>query len=207
MDEYHFTGRQSMTKVVVHISMSLDGLITEPNESVENPLGDDPGRLHDWMFGAKSDDDAKVLDEIFATSGAVLIGRRMFDVGEKPWGDPPPFHMPVFVLTHEQRNSIPKKGGTTYHFASGGIADALAQARAAAGKKNVGIWGGAKIVQQYLKAGLVDEMQIHLIPVLLGEGVRLFEHMGRERIELRLTRTIETPGATHLRFAVVRGSA
>ncbi|HEY3935762.1 MAG TPA: hypothetical protein VGL65_14205 [Gemmatimonadales bacterium] len=127
-----------MTRVVVGMSMSLDGFITEPDESARNRLGDNPGQLHNWMFGARTTEDAGLLEEKFATSGAVVIGRRMF--GEKPWGDPPPFHMPVFVVTHEQRAPIPMKGGTTCHFASGGIADALSQARAAAGEKDVAIW-------------------------------------------------------------------
>ena len=127
----------------------------------------------------------------------------MLDVGFKPWGDPPPFGMPVFVVTHEARDPLPMQGGTTYTFVSDGIESGLAQARAAS-DKNVGIWGGANIVRQYLKAGLLDEMQIHLIPVLLGNGVRLFEDLGPERIELRRISSIETPSATHLRFEVVK---
>jgi dihydrofolate reductase len=193
-----------MGKVVINMSMSLDGFITEPNEVVGNPLGDDPGRLHDWMFDAKTETDAAIVDEIYASTGAVLIGKRMFDVGFEPWGDPPPFGMPVFVVTHEARDPLPMQGGTTYTFVSEGIESGLAQARAAAGDKNVGIWGGANIVRQYLKAGLLDEMQIHLIPVLLGNGVRLFEDLGPERIELILLSSIETPSATHFRFEVVK---
>ena len=193
-----------MGKVVINMSMSLDGFITEPNEVVGNPLGDDPGRLHDWMFDAKTETDDAILDEIYASTGAVLIGKRMFDVGFEPWGDPPPFGMPVFVVTHESRDPLPMQGGTTYTFVSDGIESGLAQARAAAGDKNVGIWGGANIVRQYLKAGLLDEMQIHLIPVLLGNGVRLFEDLGPERIELRRISSIETPSATHFRFEVVK---
>jgi len=165
-------------------------------------LGDDAGRLHDWMFDARTDADAEVLDELYARTGAILVGRRMFDVGVGPWGDPPPFHMPVFVLTHEVRDSIPRQGGTTYTFVTDGIEAGLEQAKAVAGEKDVGIWGGAKIMRQYLRAGLLDEMQIHLIPVLLGDGVRLFEDPGPERIELERTRTIGTPSATHLRFTV-----
>jgi dihydrofolate reductase len=193
-----------MGKVIINMSMSLDGFITEPNEGVGNPLGDDPGRLHDWMFDAKTETDAAILDEIYTSTGAVLIGKRMFDVGFKPWGDPPPFGMPVFVVTHEARDPLPMQGGTTYTFVSDGIESGLAQARAAASDKNVGIWGGANIVRQYLKAGLLDEMQIHLIPVLLGNGVRLFEDLGPERIELRRISSIETPSATHFRFEVVK---
>jgi dihydrofolate reductase len=193
-----------MGKVALHISMSLDGFITEPNEGVGNPLGDDPGRLHDWMFDAKTETDAAVLDEIYASTGAILIGKLMFDVGFEPWGDPPPFGMPVFVLTHEERKPLPMQGGTTYTFVTDGIEAALELARAAAGDKNVGIWGGANIMREYLRAGLLDEMQIHLIPVLLGGGVRLFEDLGPEPIELRRTSSIETPSATHFRFDVVK---
>jgi dihydrofolate reductase len=196
--------RARMGKVTLHISMSLDGFITEPNEGVGNPLGDDPGRLHDWMFDAKTETDAAVLDEIYASTGAILIGKRMFDVGFEPWGDPPPFGMPVFVVTHEEREPLPMQGGTTYTFVTDGIEAALELARDAAGDKNVGIWGGANIMREYLRAGLLDEMQIHLIPVLLGGGARLFEDLGPEQIELRRTSSIETPSATHFRFEVVK---
>ncbi len=192
-----------MPKVTSEISMSLDGFITDPNASVGTPLeGNDPGRLHDWRFDAKTDADVAIVDEIYESTGAVLIGKRMFDVGFEPWGDPPPFGMPVFIVTHEKRESLPMQGGTTYNFVTDGIEAALELARVAAGNKNVGIWGGANIIEQYLKAGLLDEMQIHLIPILLGRGVRLFEDFDPEGIELRRTTSIETPGATHLRFEV-----
>ncbi len=193
-----------MSKVHCDISMSVDGFITGPNEGVEKPLGDDAGRLHEWMFATKTDADAEVLDEVYARTGAILMGRRMFDVGVAPWGDPPPFERPVFVLTHEAREPMPMQGGTTYSFVTDGIEAGLRQATAAAGEKDVGIWGGANIIRQYLTAGLLDEIQIHLIPVLLRGGVRLFDGSSRQRIELERTRTIETPSATHLRFEVVR---
>ena len=127
----------------------------------------------------------------------------MFDVGFEPWGDPPPFGMPVFVVTNEQREPLPMRGDTTYTFVTDGIEAALEGARAAAGDKNVGVWGGANIMRQYLKAGLLDEMQIHLIPVLLGGGVPLFEDLDPVGIELRRKSSIETPAAMHLRFDVV----
>jgi dihydrofolate reductase len=194
-----------MGTVTSDISMSLDGFITDPKAGVGTPLeGNDPGRLSDWMFDAKTEADAAIVDEIYASTGAVVIGKRMFDVGFEPWGDPPPFGMPVFVVTHEEREPLPMQGGTTYTFVTDGIEAALELARAAAGDKNVGIWGGANIARQYLKTGLLDEMQIHLIPVLLGGGVRLFEDLDPEGIELRRTSSIETPGATHLRFDVVK---
>ena len=194
-----------MQKVTTEISMSLDGFITDPNASVGSPLeGNDPGRLHDWRFDAKMETDAAIVDELYASAGAVLIGKQMFDVGFEPWGDPPPFGMPVFVVTHDEREALPMQGGTTYTFVTDGIETALERARAAAGDKNVGIWGGANIIRQYLKAGLLDEMQIHLIPVLLGGGIRLFEDFDPEGIELRRASSIETPGATHLRVDVVK---
>jgi dihydrofolate reductase len=194
-----------MGKVVSEISMSLDGFVTDPQAAVGTPLeGEDPGRLHDWRFDGKTEADAAIVDEMYASTGAVVIGRRMFDVGFEPWGNPPPFGMPVFVVTHEEREPLPMQGGTTYTFVSDGIQAALDQARAAAGDRNVGIWGGANIIKQYLRAGLLDEMQIHLIPVLLGGGIRLFEDLDPEGIELRKASSIETPSATHLRYEVVK---
>ncbi len=195
-----------MSKVVCEISMSLDGFITGPNVRVGNGMGDGGDRLHDWMFGAKTTTDAKFVDDKFASTGAVVMGKRMFDVGFEPWGDPPPFRMPVFVVTHEERDPLPMQGGTTYTFVTDGIEAALELARAAADDKNVGVWGGANIIRQYLEAGLLDEMQIQLIPILLGNGIRLFEGLDPEGIELRRTSSIETPAATHFRFEVVKTS-
>ena len=193
-----------MSKVTSEISMSLDGFIAGPNVRVGNGMGDGGDRLHDWMFDAQTETDAKIVEEIYASTGAVVMGKRMFDVGFEPWGDPPPFRMQVFVVTHEERDPLPMKGGTMYTFVTDGIEAALELARAAASDKNVGIWGGANIIRQYLKAGLLDELQIHLIPILLGGGIRLFEHLDPEGIELRRKSSIETPAATHLHFEVVR---
>jgi dihydrofolate reductase len=195
-----------MGKVISEISMSLDGFVTGPNVRVGNGMGDEGDRLHDWKFDAKTETEDAIVDEIYASTGAVLIGKRMFDVGFEPWGDPPPFGMPVFIVTHEQREPLPMQGGTTYTFVTHGIEAALELARAAAGDKNVGIWGGANVIRQYLKAGLLDEMQLHLIPMLLGGGLRLFDDLDPEGIELRRTSSIETPGATHFRFEVVKGN-
>jgi dihydrofolate reductase len=194
-----------MAKLTADISMSLDGFVTDPKASVGTPLeGNDPGRLSDWQFDAKTETDAAIKDERYASTGAVLIGKRMFDAGFEPWGDPPPFGMPVFIVTHEAREPLPMQGGTTYTFVTDGIEAALELARAAAGDKNVGVWGGANTITQYLKAGLLDELQIHLVPVLLGGGIRLFEDFDPEGVELRRATSIETPGATHLRFDVVK---
>jgi dihydrofolate reductase len=148
--------------------MSLDGFVTGPNVGVGNGMGDDGDRLHDWRFDAKTETDAAIVDEIYESTGAVLIGKGMFD------------------------------------FVADGIEAALGLARAAADDKNVGVWGGANIIREYLRAGLLDEMQIHLIPIPLGDGIRLFEDLGPERIELRRTSSIETPSATHFRFEVVK---
>jgi dihydrofolate reductase len=196
------TSEESVTKVVLDISVL--GRVQSPGRTRVSgiPLGDDDGSLHAWMFSAGSDADHEVLGELYATPGAILMGRRMFDVGVDPWGDAPPFHMPVFVVTHEPREPMPMKGGTTYTFVSTGIEDALRQAKGAAADKNVAIFGGAGIFQEYLKAGLLDEMQSHLVAVVLGDGVRLFDHLGAEQIELEKTRAIETPSATHLRLTI-----
>jgi dihydrofolate reductase len=193
-----------MGKVTAEISMSLDGFITGPNVGVGNGMGDGGERLHDWKFDAKTETDVAIVDEINSSTGAVVIGKRMFDVGFEPWGDPPPFGMPVYIVTHQAREPLPMQGGTTYTFVTDGIEAALELARAAARDKNVGIWGGANIMRQYLKARLLDDMQLHLIPALLGGGVRLFEDLDPKGIELRRTSSIETPGATHFRFELVK---
>ena len=156
------------------------------------------------LSGGKTDRDAEVLDESFKTTGAVVMGRRMFDVAEGPWGDNPPFHMPVFAVTHDAREKVFKEGGTTFTFVMEGIESALKQAKGVAGDKDVSVAGGANIIQQYLKAGLMDEIQIHLVPVLLSEGIRLFEHLGTEKLEQERTRVIESPGVTQLRFNIVK---
>ncbi len=193
-----------MGKVTCDISMSLDGFIAGPSVRVGNGMGDDGDRLHAWVFGGNTETDDAIVAEKNASPGAILIGKRMFDVGFEPWGDPPPFGKPVFIVTHEAREPLPMQGGTTYTFVTKGIEAALELAREAAGDKDVGVWGGANIIQEYLKAGLLDEMQIHVVPVLFGDGTRLFEQLGGRRIELTRTSTIDTPGATHLRFSVQR---
>jgi dihydrofolate reductase len=196
--------RMNMATVIVDMSMSLDGFIAGPKDD------DQPDRelevldrLHDWMFPPKGNFQ-EIERERFKNVGAVVMGRRMFNLGQEPWGDDPPFHRPVFVLTHQAREPLVKKGGTTYFFVTQGIESALAQARQAAGPKQVIVMGGANAIQQFLKAGLLDELHLHLVSVLLGEGIRLFEHLGAEPIELEQLSVIEAPGVTHLRFRVVR---
>ena len=205
-----------MNKVIADMSMSLDGFITGPNDGVELPLGEGGERLHQWLYdlaswrerhgldGGKANHDAEILDEAFRNTGAAVMGRRMFDCGEGPWGDNPPFHMPVFVVTHHARETLVKEGGTTFTFVTDDIESAFKQAKAAAGDKDISVAGGANIVQQCLSAGLLHEIQIHLVPVLLGAGRRLFDHTGTEQMELERTRVIESPGVTHLRFRVVK---
>jgi dihydrofolate reductase len=197
-----------MGKVTANISVSLDGFIAGP--------GDDVDRLHQWLYdlaswrephgleGGERNRDAEILEEGFKATGAILIGRRMFDLAEGPWGDTPPFHMPVFVLTHRPREQLVKQGGTTFTFVTDGIESALQQAKAAAGDKDVGVGGGANVIQQYLKARLLDEIQLHLIPVLLGSGIRLFDHLGSAPPELESTEVVASPRVTHLSFRVVR---
>ena len=215
-----------MPKLTLDISMSLDGFIAGPNQSLEQPLGDGGERLHEWAYvlaswrephgldGGETNADDDVVAESLGTTGATLMGRRMFSGGDGPWeddpnadgwwGDEPPFHMPVFILTHHARETVTKHGGTTFTFVTEGIEAALEQARAAAGDKDVAIAGGADVAQQYLRAGLLDELQLHVVPVLLGDGVRLFDRLGTEQVALEATRVIESPAVTHLRYRVVR---
>jgi len=192
-----------MGKVSANMSISLDGFIAGPNVSAQHPVGEGGGRLHEWMFPPRGNYQ-EVVDEMFRNVGAVVMGRQMFNTGEEPWGDDPPFHMPVFVLTHEPRPKVVKEGGTIFTFVSDGIASALQQARAHAGDKDVMVAGGANAVQQYLRAGVLDEIHLHFIPVLLGNGTRLFNDLGAGPIKLERTRVIESPGVIHLSFRVVK---
>jgi len=205
-----------MSKVIVDMGMSLDGFVAGPNAGPENALGDGGMRIHQWVFavegwrerqglkGGQTNQDDEVVKEATDHVGAYVMGRRMFDEGEVGWPDPPPFQAPVFVLTNRAREPWVRQGGTTFTFVTDGIQSALEQARAAAGEKDVRIAGGADAIQQFLKAGLIDEIQIHLAPVLLGDGVRLFDQTGPEPVELEGTRVIESPQVTHLRFHVLK---
>ncbi len=213
----------SLSRLRLKISMSLDGFVAGPSQSVENPLGIGGMRLHEWAFaldawrgqhgleGGEVNASTAVVEESLADIGATVMGRNMFgghpgpwNVG-KPWdgwwGDDPPFHHPVFVLTHHARPPLRLKGGTTFTFVTEGIGPALEQARRAAGSKDVSLAGGAKAAQQYLAAGLVDEMEINLVPTLLGSGERLFEGVGDDLHGLELVRTVAAPGVTHLKLA------
>jgi dihydrofolate reductase len=212
-----------MSRLRLRISMSLDGYVAGPRQSVENPLGIGGMRLHEWVFGLAAwrkphgltggevNESSAVIDDSQANLGATIMGRNMF--GGHPggwdrdppwngwWGDDPPFHHPVFVLTHHPRPPLEMKGGTTFTFVTEGIESALAQARVAAKGKDISLSGGAQVAREYLNAGLVDEMFLHVVPILLGDGERLFEGTGNDLHGLALVRTVAAPNVTHLVFA------
>ncbi|HEY7268483.1 MAG TPA: dihydrofolate reductase family protein [Dehalococcoidia bacterium] len=194
-----------MSKVIFDISMSLDGFMTAANRRPEEPVGDGGQQLTAW---AMSDGDAagrKVLEEGIASIGAALAGRETYDTSLPWWGaDGPtgPERRPLFVVTHSAPAKSPEGG--VYTFVTDGIESALKQAKAVSGDKDVCVMGGASIGQQYIAAGLVDEISIHLIPVLFKSGTRMFEHLGGEHTQLELLEAVETPLATHLRYRVVK---
>ncbi len=210
-----------MSKVRVHISVSADGYVAGPNQTVENPLGEGGESLHEWVFplqawrephgrdGGEVNASNEVLEEAQANVGAEIMGRGKFGGGTGPWpddtwigwwGEEPPFHMPVFVLTHHEREPL-TLSDTTFTFVTDGIESALEQARAAAGGKDVTIGGGAEAVNQYLAAGLVDELELHIAPLLLGGGARLFDGVGSD-LRLEQIRAVDAPGVTHVKYRV-----
>jgi len=213
-----------MSKVRVHISTSLDGYVAGPNQSQEEPLGVGGEGLHEWvvatkawreavgMEGGEDNISSAVVDEEKANVGAEIMGRGKFGPatrgswGDEPWrgwwGDDPPFHKPVFVLTHHEREPLILTD-TTFTFVTDGIDSALEQAREAAGDKDVFIGGGADVINQYLAAGVVDEIELHIAPILLGGGARLFEGVG-PNVKLEEIRAIDAPGVAHLKYRVVR---
>jgi dihydrofolate reductase len=212
-----------MSKVRVHISVSADGYVAGPNQTLEEPLGVDGERLHDWAFALKAfrephgmdggevNESTPVVEERLANVGAEVMGRGMFGGGPGPWGDDPwpgwwgddpPFHIPVFVVSHYSRAPL-SLSDTTFTFVTDGIESALEQARAAAAGKDVTIGGGANIINQYLAAGLVDELELHTVPLVLGGGARLFEGVGPD-LKLDLVRAVQAPGVTHVKYRVVR---
>jgi dihydrofolate reductase len=212
-----------MSKVRVHISTSLDGYVAGPNQTMEQPLGEGGERLHDWlvalrawrepagMEGGAENASSAVVHEAFANVGAEIMGRGKFgppgrgawgdDAWQGWWGDDPPFRKPVFVLTHHARQPLTLTD-TTFTFVTDGIESALARARDAAGDRDVFIGGGAKAINEYLAAGLVDELELHVVPILLGGGARLFDGVGPD-VALELLRVVEAPGVTHLKYRVV----
>lgn len=194
-----------MGKVRVHMSMSLDGFVAGPDVRREYPMGVGGERLHQWLFASPCDPrDTEVAADMFspAITGAVIIGRRTFEVGEGPWGDDGTFHLPCFVVTHRPAKTL-VKGPTSFTFVTDGIRGALERAQAVAGPRAVNVMGAA-MTQQFLEAGLLDELQINLVPVLLGTGVRLFEQFGAAPLELERTRVVESSAMTHLTYRVVK---
>ena len=203
--------------------MSLDGYVAGPSQSVDNPLGIGGMRLHEWAFalaiwrhqheleGGEINESTRVVEESVSNIGATVMGRNMFGGHPGPWdpkkqwngwwGTNPPFHHPVFVLTHHKRKPLVLEGGTTFTFVADGIEAALEQARRVAGGRDVSLAGGARAAQQYLAAGLVDEMEISLVPTLLGGGERLFDGVGDNLHGLELVRTVAAPQVVHLKFA------
>ncbi|MFF0201370.1 dihydrofolate reductase family protein [Streptomyces sp. NPDC005017] len=189
-----------MSRVVLNCTMSLDGFMAGPDIGVEHPMGRGGLRLHEWIFNASTNDvDTAVAREVSASTGAVVLGRRTFDVGVGVWQDTP-FPVPCFVLTHTPRSRLAMKSGS-FTFLTGDVSSALREAQAAADGKDVTLMG-ADIARQALRAGLLDEINLQIAPVLMGEGRRLFDQLGTEHIELERTRLLASPHVTHLRFRV-----
>jgi len=211
-------------RIRFHVAVSLDGYMAGPDQSEENPLGVGGMDLHRWLFeleawrkqegqqGGEVNASTPVVEEAQSNVGAVVMGRKMFGGGPGPWradppwkgwwGDNPPYHTPVFVLTHHPREPLEMEGETTFFFVTDGIQSALEQARRAASPQDVLVGGGAHAIQQSLSAGAVDEFELHVVPILLGAGERLFENVGD--LKLEQLRAIEAPGVTHVKYRVVK---
>jgi dihydrofolate reductase len=210
-----------MGKLKVTITMSLDGFVAGPDQSEKNPLGIGGEQLHQWLVplkafreghgeqGGEVNASTPIAEGILGNVGATIMGRNMFGGGPGPWGDDrwrgywgddPPYHSPVFVLTRHAREPVEMQGGTTFYFVTDGIGSALEQARAAAEEKDVSIGGGANVVQQYLAAGLLDEILVSVVPIFLGGGARLFDNLGEPKPMLRQVESIDAPGVTHIRY-------
>jgi dihydrofolate reductase len=211
-----------MGTIRFNVTMSLDGYVAGPNQGEQDPLGVGGMDLHKWLVeleawreahgeqGGEINASTRLAEELEGGYGAVVMGRNMFGPvrgqwGVEPWrgwwGENPPYHTPVFVLTHHQREPLEMEGGTVFHFVTGGIEAAMQAARLAAGEKDVLIAGGASVIQQYLDAGLIDEFWISLVPLLLGDGERLLDNL-RSSIRLEQIEVVEAPGVTHLKFTV-----
>jgi dihydrofolate reductase len=211
-----------MSSVNCQISISLDGFVAGPNQGPENPIGEGGLRLHEWAFAAEAwrrqhgleggdpGPDSQVVEQLVENIGAYIMGRKMFGGGEGAWdeqwtgwwGEDPPFHVPVFVLTHHAREPLVMEGGTTFTFVTDGAASALEQARAVAGEQDVAIAGGASTIQQYLASGTLDELFVHVVPIVLGAGERLLENVGDPTLEP--IEVIASPNVTHVKYRVLR---
>jgi dihydrofolate reductase len=197
-----------VVSVVCNLSVSADGFVAGPRQSIDNPLGEGGLKLHEWHFHPQGEDQA-VIDEWQQAPGAYVMGRNMFAPGRGEWdldwtgwwGEEPPYHAPVFVLTHHPRESVAMRGGTTFHFVTDGIEAALARAGEAAGDKSVEIAGGASTVNSYLRAGLIEQLHLHIAPVLLGSGERLFDGVP-DTLRLEPLQVTGSAGATHVRYRV-----
>ncbi len=213
-----------MGSLIADISVSLDGYVAGPDSSLKEPLGKNGEQLHEWVIataswrqshgqtGGEAGVDDEISREMSQNTGATIMGRNMFSGGDGPWesdanrdgwwGDEPPFHHPVFVLTHHERDTVSKKGGTSFEFVTSGIMDALTRAREAAGDKDILIAGGGDVIQQYVQAGLVDEIRLHTVPILLGGGASLFQ--GEHKPDFQkweLVRVAESPtGVVHTKY-------
>src|SRR4051794_2858150 len=200
-----------MTRTTCHLSISLDGFVAGPDQSQDAPLGLGGLRLHTWHLDdvPEHEADARMRDELLGFRGAYVMGRNMFGPirGEWEgdwrgwWGDEPPYHAPVFVLTHHEREPVEMEGGTTFHFVTAGFDEAFAQAKQVAGDGEIDIAGGASAVRQALAAGVVDELVLDIAPVVLGAGERIFDETTRD-VKLELVETLQSPWASHVRYAV-----
>jgi dihydrofolate reductase len=204
-----------MSRVFVHLGISVDGYIAGPNRGPKNPLGDGGTSIHSWMFKQRAfsrahgmgdvgetGQDNRIIEDVVSRIGANILGKRMFEEGEANWPEEAPFHGPVFVLTKEKRSPWERKGGTTFYFINDGIERALERARELAGKKDVRISGGRDVVLQYLNAGLVDELALAISPVILGEGLRLFDGIDKQKVALEIALATHSPDVTHVKYAV-----
>ena len=204
-----------MSKVFVSMGMSLDGCVEGPNASMENMGGDGWGALHAWAFqqrtfrqrlklggDGETGPNNRFLEAIFERTGVSIMGKRMFELGERAWPEEAPFHTPVFVVTHEVRAPWVRPGGTTFYFVNEGIEDALRRAREVCNGKDVRISGGANLVLQYLNAGLVDELVLSVVPAFLGAGKRVFDGIEPSAVGLEISEVLASPQVTHLRYAV-----
>ncbi|MFY9487126.1 MAG: dihydrofolate reductase family protein [Solirubrobacterales bacterium] len=203
-----------MGKVIADISISLDGYVAGPNDNSENPLGVEGRRIQEWLFdlaffeemhgrdGGNTGADDDVLRETFERAGAVVMGRRMYDLGEPFWRDHPPFAVPVTVLTNRIQPAIDSDEDTTFTFVES-VSSALRHARAAAGDADVLVGGGGSTIRQFFEAGLLDELQLHISPVVMGGGVKLFEPNDHDAIGLECARVIESPRVTHVTYRVL----
>ena len=213
-----------MSMLRCHISISADGFVAGPNQSEAEPLGEGGEQLHDWVVslaawrephgkqGGEVNESTPIMEESLENVGVGVMGRNMFgppgggDWGDGEWkgwwGDEPPFHYDVFIVTHHPREPVEMEGGTTFSFVTDGIETALQRAKESAGGQDVMLSGGAEIINQYLAAGLLDELDLHVVPVLLGGGARLFEDLGDAEVALEQVRAVDAPGVTHIKYRV-----